>query len=214
LTSSISLCTCIGSLSGAYMRTCTRLRRTRSRSSARQAMAMAAHQWQQVNLRIPRQCTRSHGRKSTAFDMDTEDLFRKECLKQVAFLDEAPRLDRQDQQTTIKITTQVSSSSSSMSCSQPLQDVFKALTSGDSATRQSEYLRHKELESSKFQATNQTKAALLMCYFIGLLSCLHSAGLYLGLPKFHSTKSHSRPNFIQLSSNPCCTRLLMFNLLS
>ncbi len=134
----------------------------------------------------------------SAFDLNTEDLFRKECLKQVSSLtmDEAPRLDRQDQQTTIKITTQVSSSSScsssssaasssmslssSTSCSQPLQDVFKALTSGDSATRQSEYLRHKELESSKFQATNQTKAALLMCYFIGLLSCLHSAGLYLG----------------------------------
>jgi len=117
------------------MRTCTRLRRTRSRSSARQAMAMAAHQWQQVNLRIPRQCTRSHGRNSTAFYMDTEDLFRKECLKQVAFLDEAPRLDRQDQQTTIKITTQVSSSS-------PLDVLFYRSTFMPSFRRLVSWRRH------------------------------------------------------------------------
>ncbi len=119
----------------------------------------------------------------SAFELNTEDLFRKECLKQVASLtmDEAPRLDRQDQQTTIKITTQVSSSSScsssssaasssmslssSTSCSQPLQDVFKALTAGDLATRQSESLRPKELESSKFQTTKSDESGPLDVLF-------------------------------------------------
>ncbi len=111
----------------------------------------------------------------SAFDFNNIYLFQKECFKQTAFLtlDETFKRDRQEQQATcIKITSQVSVSSSCSSSSsaassslslsslnssnQPLQEVYKTLTSGETTTpKQSETFKSRESESSSQASKSQ-----------------------------------------------------------